>query len=321
MRLLVLGGTGFVGRVAVSEAVARGWSVTVFNRGHGDPPPPGARVLLGDRTTPEGLAALAGEWDAVIDTWSAEASAVRTAATALFGRVDHFVYVSSRSVYQDLTMEEDGALVNPAAPGYAAHKVGGELAARDVFGERVLLARAGLVLGPHENVGRLPWWLNRIAAGGVVPAPAPPELGLQFIDVRDLAIWLLDHAALRTSGAYNLVSEPGHTTMGELLEACRAVTGSPAQLRWIAPERILDAGVQPWNDLPIWIPEGHEARAMHEVVPRRALALGMRCRPAQDTVADTWRWLTDIGGTAPQRMDRAPVGLSPLLESRLLATG
>lgn len=147
-----------------------------------------------------------------------------------------------------------------AAPGdgpdvdYARAKRGGELAAAESFGDHALLVRAGLILGPYENIGRLPWWLNRIARGGPVLAPGPRDLPLQYIDVRDLAAWLLDAAHSGLGGAYNLVSPPGHTTTGELLGACAAVTGSGAELRWTEPEKVLAAGIEPWSELPVWLP-------------------------------------------------------------------
>jgi len=198
MRLLVLGGTGFVGRSVAVEAVARGHQVTVFNRGL-RPPPAGVVALAGDRSAPGGLAALAGgEWDAVVDTWSGDPGAVASAVAAVKGRAGHYAYVSSRSVYAQgspAPLTEQAPLVEPDTDfAYAAAKLGGEIAAQQGFDGPVLLARAGLILGPYEDVGRLPWWLNRLARGGPTLAPGPRELGLQYIDARDLAAFLLDAA-------------------------------------------------------------------------------------------------------------------------------
>ncbi|MFH8369458.1 NAD-dependent epimerase/dehydratase family protein [Streptomyces sp. NPDC018031] len=325
MRLLMLGGTEFVGRSATEEALARGWEVTVFHRGR-HAPPAGAAALHGDRTTGAGLRALAeGSWDVVVDTWSGDPGAVRDAARALDGRVGRYVYVSSRSVYRypaPAGLDEDGPLVDPPAPGgevaYPEAKLGGELAATEVFGDRALLARAGLIIGPGENIGRLPWWLSRIARGGTVPAPGPRDLPLQYIDTRDLARWMLDAAERGLGGAYNVVSRAGHTTMGELLEECVRVTGSRAELRWLDPEHIAAAGVEPWSQLPIWLPPGELHDTMHCADVSRALAAGLRCRPVAETVADTWKWLGDLGGVAPQRPDRPEVGLAPEAEAALL---
>ncbi|MFE7468785.1 NAD-dependent epimerase/dehydratase family protein [Streptomyces sp. NPDC057499] len=328
----MLGGTEFVGRAVTEEALARGWDVTVFHRGR-HAAPPGASELLGDRTTEDGLAALArgtaGEpaWDLVVDTWSGAPGAVRDAARLLADRAARYAYVSSRSVYAHPApagLSEDGPLVEGASPdaggdvSYPLAKRGGELAALDAFGDRAVLARAGLILGPWENIGRLPWWLGRIARGGPVLAPGTPDTGLQYIDARDLANWLLGTARDGLHGPYNLVSRPGHATMGQLLDACVRATGSGAELRWTPAETILAAGVKPWSDLPVWLPPGEQYDTLHRGDVGRAYATGLRCRPVEETVADTWKWLEELGGRAPQRPDRPPVGLDPEVEARLL---
>ncbi|MFE3169083.1 NAD-dependent epimerase/dehydratase family protein [Streptomyces sp. NPDC059224] len=328
MRLLVLGGTEFVGRAVVAAALGRGWEVTVFHRGH-HPPAPGVRSLHGDRTAPGGLAALADgtRWDAVVDTWSAAPSAVRETARLLRDRAGRYVYVSSCSVYdwpRPAGFAEDTALVTGAAAAghteYARDKRGGELAAVESFGaDGSVLVRAGLILGPYENVGRLPWWLNRIARGGPVLAPGPHDLPVQFVDARDLAEWTLGAVERGLSGPYNLVAPFGHTTMGALLEACRRVTGSAAELRWTGPEVVLAAGIEPWVQLPVWVPPGSETYdAVHRMDVSRAVGTGLVCRPAEETVADTWEWLRETGGEVPVRADRPAVGLDPEVEARAL---
>ncbi|GGV96900.1 reductase [Streptomyces narbonensis] len=317
-----------MGRAVVEAALGRGWEVTVFHRGR-HAPPAGVRSLLGDRTTgPEGLAALAtGSWDAVVDTWSAAPSAVRDAARLLADRVDRYAYVSSRSVYSwppAAGLTEDGPLVEGSPDAgdvpYAEAKMGGELAATAAFGaERTLHVRAGLIIGPYENIGRLPWWLGRVARGGTVLAPGPSTLPIQYVDARDLAEWTLDAVAAGLSGPYNLVSPPGHTTMGELLDACVKATGSDAELRWAEPEAVLAAGLEPWSELPVWLPPGEMYDAMHTADVSRAVATGLRCRPVEETVADTWAWLESLGGVAPKRPDRPEVGLSAEREAEFLA--
>lgn len=329
MRLLVLGGTEFVGRAVVAAALERGWDVTVFHRGR-HAAPAGVRALHGDRTAPDGLAALSDSaWDAVVDTWSAAPRAVRDAARLLRDRVGRYVYVSSCSVYDwapPAGFTEDAPLVEGASPDaeqtdYARDKRGGELAALDAFGaDRTLLVRAGLILGPYENVGRLPWWLTRTARGGRVLAPGPRELPIQYIDVRDLAVWMLDGVERGLSGPYNLISPQGHATIGALLEACATVTGGGAELRWTDPEVILEAGVEPWTQLPVWVPPGSDMHdALHGADVSRAVAAGLRCRPVEGTVADTWDWLRSLGGVAPQRPDRPLKGVDPETEEKVLA--
>ncbi|MDX3513351.1 NAD-dependent epimerase/dehydratase family protein [Streptomyces caniscabiei] len=338
MRLLMLGGTEFVGRAVVESAVARGWEVTVFHRGR-HAPPAGVRSLLGDRTAPDGLAALAeastagsgsggGGWDVVVDTWSAAPRAVRDTARLLAGAAERYVYVSSCSVYAwppAAGYDERAPLVEGASPeaeqtDYARDKRGGELAAVEAFGaDRSLLVRSGLILGPYENIGRLPWWLNRVARGGPVLAPGPRDLPLQYVDVRDLADWVLGAAERGLSGARNLAGPPGTTTMGELLDACVRATGGAAELRWTAPESILDAGVEPWTELPVWVPGGSDLHdALHRADVSRAVREGLRCRDVTETVRDTWEWLTGLGGVAPHRPDRPPVGLDPAVEAKVL---
>ncbi|MBD9727973.1 NAD-dependent epimerase/dehydratase family protein [Streptomyces sp. ID-01-6.2a] len=334
----MLGGTEFVGRAVVESAVARGWEVTVFHRGR-HAPPAGVRSLLGDRTAPDGLAALAeastagsgsggGGWDVVVDTWSAAPRAVRDTARLLAGAAERYVYVSSCSVYAwppAAGYDERAPLVEGASPeaeqtDYARDKRGGELAAVEAFGaDRSLLVRSGLILGPYENIGRLPWWLNRVARGGPVLAPGPRDLPLQYVDVRDLADWVLGAAERGLSGARNLAGPPGTTTMGELLDACVRATGGAAELRWTAPESILDAGVEPWTELPVWVPGGSDLHdALHRADVSRAVREGLRCRDVTETVRDTWEWLTGLGGVAPHRPDRPPVGLDPAVEAKVL---
>ncbi|MCX5242536.1 NAD-dependent epimerase/dehydratase family protein [Streptomyces prunicolor] len=324
MRLLVLGGTEFAGRAVVEAALGRGWEVTVLNRGRHQPPA-GVRALRGDRTAPGGLAALAsGEWDAVIDTWSAAPRAVDDAARLLADRVGRYVYVSSCSVYAWAPPSgygEDAPLVEGASPDagktdYVRDKRGGELAALGAFGaERSVFARAGLILGPYENIGRLPWWLGRVARGGPVLAPGPRDLALQYVDVRDLAEWLLGAVERGLSGPCNLMSPQGHASMGSLLDACVRVAGGAAELRWTSPEVVLGAGIEPWTQLPVWVPPGSEGYdALHSADVSRAVGTGLTCRSVEETVADTWEWLRSV----PEYVGRAGVGLDPAVEAKVL---
>ncbi len=328
MRLLVLGGTHHVGRAVVETALARGDEVTTLNRGLTGRQPPGARALHADRTDPATLAsALGGEsWDAVIDTWSGAPRVVADAAALLAGRAGHYGYVSSESVYRSFSVPgaDESAPVVDADPAsddgddYQAAKRGGELAAVAAFGDRALLARAGLILGPYEIVGRMPWWLRRLERGGEVLAPGPPDLPLQYIDCRDLAAWMLSAADRGLGGAFNTVSRRGHATMATLLEAAREVTGSRATLVWVSPGVIEAAGIEPWIELPVWVPPSGEYVGIHDSDVSAAYAAGLTCRPVGETVADTWRWLQDEGDP-PSRPGLPVHGLSPDTERRVLA--
>ncbi len=320
LRLLVLGGTGFAGRAIVEEGVWRGWDVSAFNRGRGGWADPRATHVLGDRLEPATLETLrARDWDLVVDTWSGAPAAVRDSARALADRAARYVYISSESVYAPpppVGVTELSPTVE-ASPDlrtgdYAELKRGAEMAVLEAFGERALLARAGLILGPYENVGRLPWWLTRLAAGGEILAPGTPQLELQYIDVRDLARFVLDASLNGHSGAFNVVSRRGHANMGSLLEAGLAVAGGDeAHLTWVAPEFVVDSGIEPWTELPIWIPPDHEYAGMHAANVERAHAAGLRCRPVSETVADTWAWMSGRDGPPPLREDLPPPGLEP----------
>lgn len=326
MNLLVLGGTRFVGRAVVLDALSRGWQVTALHRGVTGTLPFEVVHLTADRTDYVALAAALGDvsFDAVVDTWAGAPRVVRSAATLLQGRVGRLAYVCSLSVYVDgrpALGNESWATVeaDPAADitDYAADKRGGELAALESFPD-ALLARAGMVLGPWENIGRLPWWLDRCSRGGRVVAPGRPESPLQYVDVRDLAAWTLDGLESGVTGPFDLTSPPGLHTMGGLLEAVVEATGSTAELVWIDQERVLAAGVEPWTQLPCWVPEGGEWTGFMTGDTTAAVATGLRSRPIAETVADAWAWVRADGMPVPPRDGPGP-GLPASLEAVLLA--
>ena len=305
-RLLVLGGTRHVGRAAIEDALGRGWDVTAVNRGNGRPEPPGVRAVRADRGSHGSLAtALDGQgpWDIVLDTWSGAPLVVDESARLLAERASTYAYVSSISVYRWPWVRggDESAPVVEADAGagstdYAADKRGAELAVLETFGsDRALIARAGLILGPYEQVGRLPWWLQLVADGGTVPVPGPPDRPLQLIDGRDLAGWLLSAAAGDGRGVVNAAGPVDAVTMGALLDAAVAVTGSGAVLDWLTPEQVAATGIEPWTELPIWTPPEGELACVHDIGTARAQAMGLVCRPVGQTVADTWAWLQAEG--------------------------
>lgn len=300
MKLLVLGGTRFVGRAVVAEALERGDDVAVVTRGESGTPPSAVRWLQADRSDPAALAMLANEqWDAVIDTWSGPAEVVERSAAQLAATAGWYGYVSSRSVYQwpmPLGADEMAPLVEVATgEGYPEHKRGAEIAVSKEFDGRCLLARAGLILGPHEDTSRLTWWLSRMADGGSVVAPGPRARVWQYIDARDLARFLLDGATAGTTGAYNLVCPTSTAVTTErLLTACVAATGDRARLVWVDPDLVLRAGVREWEDLPGWMAPDSEGAGMHDCDVSAAVAAGLTCRTIEETVADTWAWLAAI---------------------------
>lgn len=327
MRLLVLGGTSFVGRAVVEDGLSRDWTVTTFNRGQGAVVDARVESLRGDRTQAQDLAALSERtWDYVVDTWAGAPRAARDSAAVLADRVERYLYVSSCSVYAPpppLNGDESATTVDAAPDAehgdYPALKRGSEMAIEAVFGDRALFARAATILGPHEDVGRLPWWLLRMDRGGEVLAPGPAKLALQYIDARDLARWLLDAALGGLTGAFNVASRSGHATMGTLLNACRQATGGDAVLTWVDPAHVQRAGIEPWSELPIWLPPDDEYRGMHEANVEHAHAAGLSCRPVADTVNDTWAWLLSVDKQPSLRRDLPAPGLEPAKEGAALA--
>jgi len=312
MRLLILGGTVFLGRHVAEEAVRRGHEVTLFHRGHH-----GAGLLagraehvLGDRTGD--LGALAGRsWEAAIDTCGFEPGPVARSSALDVG---HLVFVSSINAYPgwpEEQVDEDSAVWAEERDEYGPLKVACERA----LPAGSAIVRAGLLCGPYDNIGRLNWWLERIARGGDVVAPGPAEQELQLIDARDLAAWMIDLAERREAGTFNGTAPRGQTTMGAVLEAAIAVTASDARLRWRDGDALVAAGVEPWTELPLWLP----AAGTWTVGTERAQAAGLRCRPIADTVADTWAWLQSGEEASDYRAAMRPSGLTPEREAQLLA--
>lgn len=298
--LLVLGGSGFAGRAIVDEGLDRGWEVTTFNRGRRGDPDPRVHRIAGDREDPVTLRPLAGrDWDLVVDTWSGAPRAVRDSAAVLADRGGRYVYLSTGSVYPppmaigvDETEPTVGGDPDAAATNYPEDKRGAELAVSAAFGDRALIARLGLLAGPYDQTNRLTRWLQRMSDGGAVLSPEPKTLPIQYIDVRDLARFVLDAAPGGLAGACNVVSRPGHATMRTLLEACREVAGvADTTLRWASAHEIAAAGLEPWTDLPMWLPPGHAFEGLMGMDVERAHAAGLRCRPIAETVADTWAWM------------------------------
>lgn len=312
MRLLILGGTWFLGRALGELGLASGWSVTTFNRGVSAPDLPWVQAVHGDRERPDDLKRLAehGPWDAVIDTIGYVPNQVLAAAATLAPVVGRYVFVSSVNVYTgwpNQPLDDDSPLFDcppdadstfGAGLGYAgqygALKAGCERAVVEAIGaHRAVVLRPGIILGPHEYVGRLTWWLARTARGGQLLAPGPAERPIQPVDVRDVAAFAAQCAAGQLHGSFNVTAPMGHATFAELIDACVAVTGTGTQPVWVDPDWLVDKGVQQWTELPLWRTHG----GVWAVDSSRAATAGLRCRPLIDTVSQTWAWMTG-GGTA-----------------------
>jgi nucleoside-diphosphate-sugar epimerase len=227
------------------------------------------------------------------------------------------VFVSSCNVYPAWPAEpvgEDAPVWETDDAEYGPQKAASERAVEAMLPGRTATVRAGVICGPHDNVFRLPWWVRRIAGGGRVPAPGDPHRYVQLVDARDLATFMLDLAERRVPGAFNGTAPARTTTMGEVLEAAVAATGSSAELVWIPDERLQAANVEPWTELPLWIP-AEEFPGTWEIGTERAQAAGLRCRPAAETVADVWAWLRD-GGEAELDEWRAEHRPPPMVSAR-----
>jgi 2'-hydroxyisoflavone reductase len=204
---------------------------------------------------------------------------------------------------------------------YPELKRGAELALEWAMPDCSLFARAGLILGPHENVGRLTWWLARMARGEEIMCPGPADMEIQYIDARDLARFVITAAAAGHTGPFNVVCRRGQVTMGSLLTTCHAIVGTDgAELTWVDPAAIAHAGLEAWTELPIWIPPDHDYAGMHDANVERAHQAGLACRSVHDTVADTWRWLSATDVEIPVRAGLPRPGLAADREQAVLQT-
>jgi 2'-hydroxyisoflavone reductase len=332
MRLLVIGGTSFVGRTIVGDALGRGHEVTTFNRGLTGKDVDGVETLRGDRTTDEGVRPLAGRrFDAVMDPGGLVPAHVLRTARAVVESAPFYAFVSTTAVYRTWnTASVDES--NETWPGVADqdgdpadfqnlpfHKRGCELAVEQTYGLNAsLVVRAGSIVGPHDNLGQLSWWLTRIAKGGQVIAPGDPARALQLIDVRDLSTFVLDQVETQAGGIHNVVPDGPNTTMGQFVDNCVQATGSGATPVWMDESFLFSQGVQPWAELPLWIPNTPDTAGFWAVSGASAKAAGLRTRPFRDSVRDTWEWLRS-GGEVQTSPGTPSFGLAKEKDQQVLA--
>lgn len=319
MRLLVLGGGGFLGHHAVAEAVAAGHEVTTFNR-EGRSALPGVEPLQGDRGGD--LAPLRGrEWDAVLDTFS-DPAAVGASAALLSGRTGAYGYVSGISVYHPDgpdVVDEDAPLRRPgqAPPDdplqeRSLAKLACEEAVHGCYAGPVLIARPGIMVGPRDPTDRFTYWPVRLAGAGVVVAPGDPERPVQYTDARDLALWLVRMLAAREGGTFNAVGPGRPEPLRAVLEACRAAGGGRTELRWVAEDRVAAAVADVEEEArPLWFPEPQIPFAAVDTA--RARAAGLTFRATEETARDTLAW-----ARAEPREGGLRAGLPPGVEAALL---
>src|SRR3954453_12881557 len=277
MRLLVLGGTHFLGRHVVTAALDRGHEVATFTRGVSGAPPEGVRALNGDRDDPPALPAALDGWtpELVVDPSCQTRAAARNAAAAL-GGVQGYAFVSSLNAYRTwppgpIGPEDDEPTWDTDEDDYGPNKAAAERVLAAALGGRFLTARAGLIIGPLDPLYRLGWWLDRIAGGGRVVVPEHLEQPIAVVDARDLADWLVAMAEQGQGGAVNATGPAGLTTLGGLLDVCREVTGGDAEWVPIGDDELLAAGVQEWVHLPLWLAD-QTARTAWDVDTSRARA-------------------------------------------------
>lgn len=322
MKILIIGGTVFLGRALVDAALQGGHRITLFNRGVSAPAAfPALETIRGDRD--KDLSRLAGRrWDAVIDTCGYRPRQVRGAAAALRESTDHYVFVSTLSVYPTAG-EPDRDETAPLLPiaedsineltgeSYGPLKVGCEAALLDVFPGDAFIIRSGLIVGPFDPTNRFTYWVTRAALGGGAIAP-PSGQPLQFIDARDLAAFILGGIEARLAGVYNVTGPAERVNFGELLPAARAALASDVRFHHVSDAFLLQQDVEMFMGLPLWL-DAAIAESFMTFKIDRALAAGLKFRPLSTTIRDTYAWASGL----PEDIAK-PADLPPALERSLL---
>lgn len=333
MRILILGGTGFIGPHQVRYALSRGHEVTVFNRGRRpDDFPPEVEELVGDRNTSD-LKALEGKaWDVCIDNPTTLPFWVRDAAKVLKGNVGHYLFVSTMSVYasNDRPGEDETAPTaaytgadafaerGPVKPElYGPLKAVSETEARTQFGAgATTIVRPGLIVGPGDETDRFTYWPVRLARGGEVLAPGDGTDPISYVDARDLAEWTIRLVEQRTAGTFNAIGPPKPLTMKRLLDGVAKGVGAQPTYVWAPASWLAEKNVNGWSDLPVWLPGQGRTAGFHRRSNAAAIKAGLTFRPLETTAADTLAWWK----TLPEaRRAKPPTGLSPERETALLA--
>jgi 2'-hydroxyisoflavone reductase len=327
VRVLILGGTVFLGRHVVETLLARGHEVTLFHRGNrGAALFPHVERVLGDRATDLDRLPAGAAWDAVVDTCGFVPGAVEASARALRDRAGRYVFISSVSVHDmanapldesspTLELPADASRDEMKPETYGALKYLCEQEAIAAFGpERTLIVRPGLIVGPHDPTDRFTYWPLRFARGGDVLVPDALEMPVQYIDVRDLAEFVVDALEREHAGVVNTVGPAEPTTLGALLGACAAASASHANVVPIDRTFLRRWNASPWSDLPVWAEDGFGYDGITRTNPARGIALGLRYRPLETTIADTLRWAQHERGDAPLK-----AGLTPAREAALFA--
>jgi 2'-hydroxyisoflavone reductase len=330
LKVLILGGTGFIGPHFVKALSERGHAVTLFNRGKRDPEvKPGVEQLLGDRNGQ--IDALKGrDWDVVIDNSGYTPKQVRGTAELLKGHVQQYIFISSIAVYADFKkpdIDEDFPLAvlkgadedTVTGESYGALKVLCEKVVADHYGKNATLIRPSYIAGPGDHTDRFTYWPFRVSLGGEMLAPGAPSDPFQYIDVRDLANFMRLCAEKRVGGKYNLCVPAHAVTMGSLLEASKKVTGADTRFVWASKEFLEQNEIigekAKGNYLPIWQPAAGDDAGIVQARNDRAVKQGLKCRSVADTIKDTLQWQKG----RPEDKQKLKAGLSAEQEAGLLA--
>lgn len=326
LRVLILGGTGFIGPHFVTALRSAGHTLTLFNRGRRNPGLfPDIETLTGDRDGK--IEALQNrDWDVVIDDSGYVPRVVDLTAQLLKGQVQHYIFVSSISAYADfstpgidedskLAVLEDPKVEKIDAATYGGLKVLCEQTVQRTYGQRSTVIRPTYIVGPGDTSDRFTYWPARVARGGEMLAPGQPSDPIQFIDVRDLADFMRICVEQRPSGAFNICNPPGAVTIGDLLAASKRISGSNASFVWASTEFLEQHGALESGEIPIWAAPQGDSAGFALVSSARAVARGLRFRPLQTTVTDTLDWHAKRPADQQQTL-RA--GLTPQREAELL---
>jgi 2'-hydroxyisoflavone reductase len=336
LKILILGGTGFLGSFQVRYALSRGHEISVFNRGKSHTGGLASQVehLIGDRNGQ--LDALKGrKWDVVIDNPTTLPVWVREAAQILKGKVARYVFISTISVYSDKSrpgMDEDGPLATYEGDAamnetpetlnasnralYGPLKVASEREVEKWFPGQALIIRPGLIVGPGDETDRFTYWPLRVARGGEVLAPGEMSDPVQFIDVRDLAEWTIRMVEQGATGTYNATGPRQKFTIGEMLDRIRQVTNSDAQFTWVKAEFLAEQKVWAWSDLPVWMPAQGSTAGFCQVSIQKALGMGLTFRSFSDTTQATLDWMRQ---RSPERQSSLKAGMTAEREAEVLA--
>lgn len=327
LKILFIGGTGFIGPHMVRAAMARGHVPTLFHRGKTNPGLfPNVEQVLGDRDG--GLAPLAGRiWDAVIDTSGFVPRVVRASAQLLKASVGQYLFISTGDVYRDFStenMDEDAPLAiledpksEDAGKYYGPLKVLCEREVRDAFPSHSIVVRPGWIVGPGDNLNLFTYWPVRIDRGGEVLAPGDPTDPVQIIDARDMAEWIVRMLEAGTTGTFNAFGPGSPLSIAEFLYGIRAITSSPVSFTWVSTDFLMGQQVKPWRDIPIWYPPIGDHKGNGLISPKRAIAAGLTYRSLAVTARDTLDWYRSWGEDWESSKRRR--GLTAAREAELLA--